>query len=144
MNGHDDDQVARLLDAQLQRDAGLTFFEYMVLALLSGQPGRTMRVSALAAAISASLSRLSHVASRLEARGYFTRQRCPGPGRATSATLTGAGYAKVAAVAAGHLQAVRDFLIDILTRGELRSLAAIGARIHDRLDPAWTWYLLRQ
>jgi MarR family protein len=89
MNGHDDDQVARLLDAQLQRDAGLTFFDYMVLALLSGQPGWTMRVSALAAAISASLSRLSHVASRLEARGYFTRQRCPGPGRATSATLTG-------------------------------------------------------
>jgi hypothetical protein len=63
INGHDDDQVARLLDAQLQRDADLTFFEYMVLALLSGQPGRTMPVSALAAAISASLSRLSHVAS---------------------------------------------------------------------------------
>jgi hypothetical protein len=56
---NDDDQVADVLDAQLQRDAGLTFLEYMVLTLLSGQPGRTMRMSALAAAISASLSRLS-------------------------------------------------------------------------------------
>ena len=91
MNGHDDDQVARLLDAQLQRDAGLTFFEYMVLALLSGQPGRSMRMSALAAAISASLSRLPRRLPPVEARRYVTRQRCPGPGRATSATLTGAG-----------------------------------------------------
>jgi len=49
-----------------------------------------------------------------------------------------------AAVAAGHLQAVRDFLIDILTRGELRSLAAIGDRIRDRLDPTRTWHLPRQ
>jgi polyisoprenoid-binding protein YceI len=36
---------------------------------------------------------------------------------------------------AGHRQAVRDYLIDILTPGELRSLAAIGDRVHDRLDP---------
>jgi DNA-binding MarR family transcriptional regulator len=121
MNGHDDDQVARR--AGLQRDADLTFFGYMVLATLSDQPGRAMRMSELAANISASLSLLSHVASRLEARGYLTRQRCAGPRRLANATLTSAGYAKVAAAEPGHLQAVRDFLIDALTPGELRSLA---------------------
>src|SRR3954465_5709395 len=38
------------LDAQLQRDAGLTHFEYLVLSGLSMAPGRTMRMSDLAAA----------------------------------------------------------------------------------------------
>jgi hypothetical protein len=43
--------------------------------------------------------------------------------------------------APGPLQAVRDYLIDILTPGELRRLAAIGDRVHDRLDPSLTWHL---
>jgi DNA-binding MarR family transcriptional regulator len=109
-------KLPAVLDAQLQRDAELTFFEYMVLATLSERPCRTMRMSELTATISASLSRLSHIASRLEARGCLTRQRCPGPGRATNATRTGAGYAKVVAAAPGHVQAARDFLIDTSPR----------------------------
>ena len=35
-------------------------------------------------------------------------------------------------------------LIDILNPGELRSLAAIGDRVHGRLGPNLTWHLLRQ
>src|SRR6478672_3011710 len=62
------------LDAQLQRDSGLSYFEYMVLAMLSEQRDRLMRMSELAAAINASLSRLSHIAKRLEGPGFITRQ----------------------------------------------------------------------
>ena len=51
-------------------------------------------MSELAATISASLSRLSHVASGLEARGCLIRQRHPGPGRAANANLTDTGYAR--------------------------------------------------
>jgi len=58
------------LDAQLQRDSGLSYIEYMVLAMLSEQPDRMMRMSELAAAINASLSRLSHIAKRLEGQGF--------------------------------------------------------------------------
>ena len=36
------------LDAQLHRDAGISHFEYQVLALLSEAPGRTLRMSTLA------------------------------------------------------------------------------------------------
>ena len=61
------------LDAQLQRDSGLSFFEYMVLAMLSERPQRTMRMSELAGLTNASLSRLSHVASRLEQQRYLRR-----------------------------------------------------------------------
>src|SRR5215469_10713997 len=36
------------LDAQLRRDAGISHFEYQVLALLSEGPSRTLRMSGLA------------------------------------------------------------------------------------------------
>ena len=46
------------LDAQLQRDAGISWFEYLVLAGLSEAPERTMRMSRLAVLANGSLSRL--------------------------------------------------------------------------------------
>ncbi len=71
------------LDRQLQRDSGVSHFEYMVLIGLSEAPGRTLRMSALAEFTDAQLPRLSQVAGRLESRGLLTR--CPDPtdGRAT-------------------------------------------------------------
>jgi hypothetical protein len=47
------------LDYQLQRDSGLTHFEYTVLAGLSESPGRSLRMSNLAGFANGSLSRLS-------------------------------------------------------------------------------------
>jgi hypothetical protein len=40
--------------------------------------------------------------------------------------------------APGTAKAVRDYPIDALIPGELRSLAAIGDRVYDRLDPTRT------
>ncbi len=53
------------LDAQMQRDAKLSHFEYLALAMLSETPGRTLRMSQLAVLTNGSLSRLSHVVARL-------------------------------------------------------------------------------
>jgi DNA-binding MarR family transcriptional regulator len=124
------------LDAQLQRDAGLSFFEYMVLAMLSERPQRTMRMSELAAVTNASLSRLSHVASRLEKQTFLRREACPGDGRAINAVLTDTGMAKVVAAAPGHAAAVRRFVFDAMTRAQRAQLLNIGTRILARIDPA--------
>ncbi|WP_234380528.1 MarR family winged helix-turn-helix transcriptional regulator [Streptomyces sp. CMB-StM0423] len=125
----DHDQPAAALDARMQREAGLTFFEYMVLSVLSEQQARTLQMSALAARTAASLSRLSHVVGRLEKRGLLTRTRIPGSGRRTNATLTEAGYEVVAAAAPGHVAAVREYLIDELEPQELATLSRIGAAV---------------
>ncbi|WP_019608470.1 MarR family winged helix-turn-helix transcriptional regulator [Nocardiopsis sp. CNS-639] len=117
------------LDARMQREARMTFFEYMVLSVLSEQPEHTLRMSELAARTSASLSRLSHVAGRLEKRGLLTRVRVPGAGRRTDAVLTGAGYEAVAAAAPGHVAAVREYLIDGLGPQELTALRRIGTAV---------------
>ncbi|MFE1397257.1 MarR family winged helix-turn-helix transcriptional regulator [Nocardiopsis dassonvillei] len=117
------------LDARMQREARMTFFEYMVLSVLSEQPEHTLRMSELAARTSASLSRLSHVAGRLEKRGLLTRVRVPGAGRRTDAVLTGAGYEAVVAAAPGHVAAVREYLIDGLGPQELTALRRIGTAV---------------
>ena len=117
------------LDAQLQRDAGITQFDYLVLSSLSEARNRTLRMSDLAATANSSLSRLSHVVSRLEAKGWVRREPCPEDGRAINAVLTEEGWQKVAATAPGHVTAVRELLIDTLTKEEFEQLGAISARV---------------
>jgi DNA-binding MarR family transcriptional regulator len=124
------------LDTQMQRDSGLSHFEYLVLASLSEAPGRTRRMSALAALANGSLSRLSHVVKRLEAKGWITRTACAEDGRYTNAVLTDDGWAKVQASAPGHVEAVRTLILDALTTAELDQLGEMSRRILARLDRA--------
>jgi DNA-binding MarR family transcriptional regulator len=123
------------LDAQLRRDAGLTEFEYYVLAMLSEAPGRTLRMTELARQTNATLPRLSHVVSRLESRGLAERFPCPEDRRATNARLTEAGWTKVQEAAPGHVANVRQHVIDALSAAEIDQLAAIGDAILAKLDP---------
>jgi DNA-binding MarR family transcriptional regulator len=117
------------LDAQFQKEAGISQFDYLVLSSLSEAPNRTLRMSELAALASGSLSRLSHVVSRLETRGWVRREACGGDGRFIHAVLTEEGWQKVVATAPGHVAAVRRLLIDTLTPDEFRTLGAISSQI---------------
>ena len=123
------------LDAQLQRDAGMTHFEYVVIAGLSDAPERTMRMSELAVLANGSLSRLSQVVNRLERRGWVRRTPDPADGRYTLAILTEAGWAKVVETAPGHVEAVRGLVFDPLTKAQARQLRDIGRRILRTTDP---------
>ena len=122
------------LDAQLQRDARLSHFEFVVLAALSEAPARTLRMSDLAALANGSLSRLSHVVKRLEKRGWVRRAPCPEDGRYINASLTDDGYAKLVASAPGHVTMVRSVVVDALTPEQLDQLLEIGTRIAARID----------
>jgi DNA-binding MarR family transcriptional regulator len=117
------------LDAELQRDAGITQFDYIVLSSLSEAPDRTLRMGELAAIASSSLSRLSHVVSRLEAKGWVRRQQRAGDGRFINAVLTEAGMQKVVETAPGHVTAVRELLIDTLTEEEFERLGEISEKV---------------
>ena len=127
-----------ILDAQLRRDARLTHFEYMVLAMLSEAPDRILRMTALAARTNATLARLSHVVSRLEARDLVQRTPCPEDRRATNATLTDAGWDTIVAAAPGHVENVRRHVIDPLSPAQVRQLAQIADAMLTRIDPDGT------
>jgi len=117
------------LDAQLQRDAGLTHFEYGVLYALAGAPDRTLRMSVLAGYANSSLSRLSRAASRLESRGWVRRTPDPTDGRYTLATLTELGVRKVDDATPGHVDTVHRLVLDRLTQPQTRQLREISRRI---------------
>lgn len=118
------------LDTQLRREAGLSHFEYTVLAGLSERSDRTIRMSDLAALADGSLSRVSQVVSRLERRGLVRRTTDPEDRRATLAVLTDDGWDTVVATAPGHVAEVRRLVFDPLTRAQVAQLRAVGERIN--------------
>lgn len=129
-----------VLDSQLRRDAQLTHFDYYVLSQLSEAPGRVLRMTALADRTAATLARLSHVVQRLEARGLVERFPCPEDRRATNARLTDDGWRTVRESAPGHVETVREYVIDALTPEQVSQLAEISEAILRRLDPDASLY----
>ncbi|MFJ5268493.1 MarR family winged helix-turn-helix transcriptional regulator [Streptomyces sp. NPDC088358] len=122
------------LETQLQQDAGLRYVEYYVLAGLSDQPGHRMRMSDLAVLANSELSRLSHLISRLERRGFVRREPDPTNGRYTHAILTEAGRAHLVEAAPGHVARVRDLVFDVLDPAVLDSLRTAAEKISERID----------
>jgi DNA-binding MarR family transcriptional regulator len=122
------------LERQLQRDSQLSLMEYFVLGILSDQPGRCMRMSELAVMADSELSRLSHMVSRLEKRGFLCREPEPGNGRYTHAILTDAGYAYLEGAAPGHVTRVRELFIDALGPEELQALRRYSDTVTARID----------
>jgi DNA-binding MarR family transcriptional regulator len=125
-------KVPAALEAQLQRDAGLTHMGYMVLLNLSERDDRRLAMSKLARRASASLSRLSHVVARLEGQGWVRRERDPEDGRVQIAVLTEAGYIKVVQSAPGHAEAVQQLVFDRLSAAQVRQLTKVAEAL---LDP---------
>ena len=125
-----------VLDAQLRRDAGVTHFDYYVLAMLSEASGGSLRMTELARQTNATLPRLSHVVDRLERRGLVERFPCPEDRRATNARLSAAGWSTVQEAAPGHVLNVREHVIDALSDEQIDQLVEIGDAILARLDPS--------
>jgi DNA-binding MarR family transcriptional regulator len=123
------------LDAQLQRDAGISHVEYQVMAMLSQTTERTLRMSELAGYTGSSLSRLSHLVTRLERNGWVRRTPDPEDGRYTLAILTESGWDKVVATAPGHAEVVRRFVFNPVTKAQQRQLRDIGRRIWRAVEP---------
>jgi DNA-binding MarR family transcriptional regulator len=111
-----------VLDQQLLNDVQLTHFEYATLM-------------ALASRTNATLPRLSHVARRLEERGLIRRFPCPEDRRATNATVTDAGIELIDEAAPGHVETVRQYVLDALSAEQLRQLYEIAGAMLTRLDP---------
>ncbi|MFG2326063.1 MarR family winged helix-turn-helix transcriptional regulator [Streptomyces sp. NPDC048568] len=126
------------LDRQLQRDAGISNFEYGVLAQLSMAKQATMRLSDLARVSDSTQPRLSKVMDRFEARDWVARRPDPGDGRYTLATLTDAGRQKLVESAPEHVAQVKRLVFDPLTAAQRRhlgtALTRIAATVREELD----------
>lgn len=130
--------ASRLLFSQFERDvqrnAGMPLTYYEILSVLSGVPGRALRMSELAQALQVSASRISHAVSRLEETGWVRRQPCPEDRRVFYASLTDEGFAVLQAAAPAHVESVRTHLFDQLTLAQLAELREISERLLDHLS----------
>ncbi|HZW44801.1 MAG TPA: MarR family transcriptional regulator [Dermatophilaceae bacterium] len=128
--------ATRVLEAVLDRDLqaeGLQLSEYEIIAMLSEQPDRRLRMSEIAALVVQSRSRLTHTAGRLEKRGWVRREACVGDRRGVELVLTDVGYSEIIRMAPTHVNSVRRNFVSHLSREDLlalgRAMEAINAGI---------------
>ena len=126
-------RLSAALDSQLQRDSDLTHFDYLCLAMLSECDGHTTSMSDLAGRTNSSLSRLSHVVSKLEGRGLVTRGRSEVSRRVTLIRMTEEGYAVLVAAAPGHVETVRSLVFDGLSPDDVEALGRISRHVLARI-----------
>ncbi len=133
------ERLPAALDAQLQRDSGLTHFEQGLLYALDTAPERTLRMSTLAGFASATLSRLSRAVTRLETKGWVRRRPDPTDGRFTLAVLTEEGHRMVAQATPAHHALVKRLVFDALSDAQARQLGLIARRLVESVDTAPAW-----
>lgn len=123
------------LEGPLQQTSKLSLFEYNVLAMLSESETGTLPMSELAARTSASLSRLSHVVKKLQARDYVVRSVDATDGRVTTVQITDHGMALILEMAPLHVEVVRQQVFDALTPEDVADLARVSRKVVRNLDP---------
>ncbi|HEY4225807.1 MAG TPA: MarR family transcriptional regulator [Pseudolysinimonas sp.] len=122
------------LNSRLLAESRLTQFEYLVLNHLMLSDGRHLPMTRLALLLACSLSRLSHVATRLEKDGCLTRSKSPDDGRVAIATLTARGAQQFQAAAPGYFAAVRELFFDRLDAADLADLDRIMTKLLPGVD----------
>ncbi|HEX4812400.1 MAG TPA: MarR family transcriptional regulator [Nonomuraea sp.] len=115
--------LERRIEERLKSAAGLTHPQYEILVRLADAPGRQLRMTELARGVVVSKSALTYQVTQLERAGLVERTTCPSDDRGVLAVLTDAGLRCLDRVAPGHLEVVRAYLIDRLSRDELRTMS---------------------
>jgi DNA-binding MarR family transcriptional regulator len=114
----------RALEADLVQTSRLNFAEYHVLAYLSEQPGRSLRMSNLSVLGALSPSGTTRVVERLARQGLIDRQRSSDDGRGQVAVLTEAGMKRLREAWPEHLKSVRTRVMDHLAGLDPKALTA--------------------
>lgn len=107
------------IERDLQQAAGMPHAYYLILAMLSEAPRRSLRMNQLAEVVRASQSRVSHAVARLEEAGWVRRMPAPGDRRGQVAELTDAGFERLVEVAPSHAETVRSIMFDPLSPEQL-------------------------
>ncbi|CAN5160539.1 MarR family winged helix-turn-helix transcriptional regulator [soil metagenome] len=129
-------QLARELDRQLQRDAGISQADWSVLHVLSDVPDRKLRTGELAELLAWEKSRVSHQVTRMEARGLLERSDCDTDGRGTWVGLTTEGRRTLLGAMSEHALAIRQLFFDNLGDTEKSAISEASRRILDHINPA--------
>lgn len=127
--------LSRELDRQLQRDAGISQADFIVLGRLSEAPDRRLRTGELAELLAWEKSRVSHQVTRMEARGLVERTECDTDGRGTWVGVTAEGRRTLISSTRDHAAKIQELFFDELTADEQRVLHDVTRRVMERMNP---------
>jgi DNA-binding MarR family transcriptional regulator len=122
------------LNSRLLAESGLSQFEYLVLNHLILSEGQRLPMTRLAVLLACSLSRLSHVVSRLEQEGCLTRSKSPDDRRVAIAALSERGARQFRAAAPGYFASVRELFFDRLDARDLADLDRVMTKLLPGVD----------
>jgi DNA-binding MarR family transcriptional regulator len=122
-------QLVSALEGRLIRNSGLSGAEYALLHPLSASESGVLRTRDLGQLVGWERSRLSHQVSRMEKRGLVVREECASDARGSMVRLTPAGRSAIEAAAPDHVEAVRSYFLDKLSRDEQEVLVKLLDRI---------------
>jgi DNA-binding MarR family transcriptional regulator len=135
-------EVAGLLrhavEQQLREEGDLSYVQFQLLARLSlDSPTGSERMTDLADGVVYSRSGLTYQAGLLEKAGLVTRGQAADDERGVMVTITDAGRELIAKVLPGHVEVIKDLLLQPLTRKQVEALYAVlePARDHMRAAP---------
>lgn len=124
------------VEQQLRAEGGLSYVQFQILAGLSDLPRGRQRMTDIADRVVHSRSGLTYQAAQLEKAGLITRAPSIQDERSTTVTITAAGRTLLNRIMPGHVQLVRQLLLDPLTRRGLTALNQLLARVRDRMRAA--------
>jgi DNA-binding MarR family transcriptional regulator len=126
--------LARQLDRGLQRDFGISKAEFSVLMTLHRAAGRHLRVGEIAESLDWEKSRVSHLLTRMEARGLIGRPEDATGDRRGGVGLTGEGRRTVQGAIRGHGDNIRRHFLDSLTPDQAAAIRAWSRQQVERAD----------
>jgi DNA-binding MarR family transcriptional regulator len=122
-------ELMRALESRLIRNSGLSGADYALLHPLSVAEQGVLRTRDLGKSVGWERSRLSHQVSRMEKRGLVCREECVSDARGSMVRLTDLGRKAIDAAAPDHVDAVRTYFFEHLSREEQDQLAGLLDRI---------------
>ena len=121
------------VDEHLRADGDLSYVQFQILARLVDAPEGRLRMTDLADGVVYSRSGLTYQAGLLDRRGLITRAPSPDDERSVIVTVTDAGRALIAHVLPGHVDRVRQLLIEPMTGRDLATLGTVLGRVRDHM-----------
>jgi len=122
-------ELMRALEARLIANSGLSGADYALLHPLSVAEDGLLRTRDLGRSVGWERSRLSHQVSRMEKRGLVTREECAADARGSMIRITELGRKAIEAAAPDHVDAVRGYFLDHLSRAEQDQLGDLLGRV---------------
>ena len=117
------------LNRELIQKTGLSEADFEILSALTQSPEESVRALALRCGLQWEKSRLSHQLRRMEARGLITREECVEDNRGSVIRVTDAGRKFAAEAGLHYEQAVRRYVIDVLTPEQMEALGTIAETV---------------